>query len=239
MIEKIPSVLLGLCLWVSVLTDALAQTSEPTLKSSDKAVSYLRGWIVGTGGEDAVSLFAKGPKDVKPRQFSSVAASEKVLNPSYTDCDKGNFLFQLKTGGKVLQAVTADLAETEAYTLLAWRRGGNWELKLYADGPFAPNVQQRPLRLLNFADSRETLIALDNGLETKVAANTVEEFMVPPKLTPFTVKVLAPDSGPPAQSSGAADFAEIPSAYVVIAPDYRGRMRPRLITGGNLPSVED
>jgi hypothetical protein len=42
-----------------------------------------------------------------------------------------------------------------------------------------------------------------------------------------------------AQSSGEVDFVETPSAYVVIAPDYRGRMRPRVISGGSLPSDED
>jgi hypothetical protein len=132
--------------------------------------------------------------------------------------------------------VTAELADNTAYTVLAWRQGGKWELKVYVDGPFAKNLADRPLRLMNFAENRETLISLDNGSETKVAANTVEEFKISPKLTSFTVKVLAPDGGPAAQSSGEVDFTSTPSAYVVIAPDYRGRMVPEVITGGNLPT---
>lgn len=236
MIEKIPSFLLAGCLWCSVLTGALAQTSETTRKNADRDGSYLRGWIIGSGGLEAVSLFAQGPKDEEPRLFSSAAAGEKVVNPSYTKGLAGSFQFQLRSGEKILQSLTAELAESVGYTLLAWKQGSRWQLKLYADGPYAKNVADRPLRLLNFAENRETLISLDNGPDTKVAANTVEEFKTQPKLTSFTVKVLAPDGGAPAQSSGGVNFAATPSAYVVIAPDYRGRMRPRVINGGNLPT---
>ncbi len=236
MIKKTSSVLLAGCLWCSLLAGALAQTSETARKNADKDSSYLRGWIVGSGGLEAVSLFAQGPKDEEPRLFSSAAAGEKVVNPSYTKGLAGSFQFQLRSGEKILQGVTAELAESVAYTLLAWRQGGRWELKVFADGPYAKSVAVRPLRLLNFAENRETLISLDNGPETKVAANSVEEFKTSPKLTSFTVKVLAPDGGAPAQSSGGVNFAATPSAYIVIAPDYRGRMRPRVINGGNLPS---
>ena len=236
MIEKFSFFLLGGCLWCSLLAGALAQTSEPTRKNDDKEGSYLRGWIVGTGDSEAVSLFAQSSKDEEPRQFSSAAAGEKVINPGYTKGIAGSFQFQLKTGEKPLQSVTAELADNTAYTVLAWRQGGKWELKVYADGPFAKNLADRPLRVMNFAENRETLISVDNGPETKVAANTVEEFKTSPKLISFNVKVLAPDGGPAAQSSGEVDFASTPSAYVVIAPDYRGRMRPRVITGGNLPT---
>jgi hypothetical protein len=238
MIEKFPLVFMVLCLSCFVLAEALAESSDPVHKSDDNDVSFVRGWIVGDGVE-AVSLFAQGPNDENPRQLCSVAAGENVMNPSYTEFVTGNFQFQLKSGGKVLHAFKAELAEKAAYTLLAWRRNGQWELKLYADGPFVPNSLEHPLRLLNFAASRETLITLDRVGEKTVAANTVEEFMVLPKLTSFTVKVLAADGGPPAQSSGDVDFAEIPSAYIVIAPDYRGRMRPRVISGGYISSLDD
>jgi hypothetical protein len=215
---------------------AFAQTADPKLKNVNNAATYLRGWIVGSGDSVAVSLMVRGPREKDPRKFTSAAAGEIVMNQGYSEGLVGSFQFQLKTGEKLLQSVTAELDENSAYTVLAWRQDGKWELKAYADGPYAETVTDRPVRLMNFAENRETLISMDNGPETKVAANTVEEFKIAPKLTSFTVKVLASDGGPAAQSSGEVDFASTPSAYIVIAPDYRGRMRPRVLNGGNLPS---
>ena len=239
MTEKFPSIVLAGCLWCSWLAGASAQTSEAARKNNDKEGSYLRVWIVGSGGSEAVSLFAQGPKDEEPRLFASAAAGEKVVNPAYTKGVAGSFQFQIRSGEKILQSAKAELAENAAYTVLAWRQDDQWEFEVYADGPFAKSVVDRPLRLMNFAEKRETLISIDNGAETKVAGNSVEEFKTLPKLTSFTVKVLAPDGGAPAQSSGEVDFASIPSAYVVITPDYRGRMIPEVINGGNLPPLEE
>lgn len=239
MIEKFPSIVLTGCLWCSLLAGASAQTSEAARKNNDKEGSYLRGWIVGSGGSEAVSLYAQGPKDEEPRLFSSAAAGEKVVNPAYTKGVAGSFQFQIRSGEKILQSAKAELAENAAYTVLAWRQDDQWKFEVYADGPFAKSVVDRPLRLMNFAGKRETLISIDNGPETKIAANRVEEFKVSGKLTSFTVKVLAADGGAPAESSGEVDFGVVPSAYVVIAPDYRGRMRPRVVSGGHLPSLEE
>jgi hypothetical protein len=239
MIEKIHPVFLVGCLSCAFLTGALAQTSETTPQSDDKDGSYIRGWIAGNGGSEAVSLWAQSAKDEEPRLFASAAAGEKVVNPSYTKGVAGSFQFQIRSGEKILQSAKAELAENAAYTVLAWRQDDQWEFEVYADGPFAKSVVDRPLRLMNFAEKRETLISIDNGPETKIAANRVEEFKVSAKLTSFTVKVLAADGGAPAESSGEVDFGVVPSAYVVIAPDYRGRMRPRVVAGGNLPSLEE
>jgi hypothetical protein len=188
---------------------------------------------------EAVSIFAQGPNDEEPWPFSSAAAGETAINAGYKEGVAGSFQFQLKAGEKSLQSAKAELAENASYTVLAWRQDDQWEFEVYADGPFAKSVVDRPLRLMNFADKRETLISIDNGAETKVAANRVEEFKVSAKLTSFTVKVLAADGGAPAESSGEVDFGVVPSAYVVIAPDYRGRMRPRVVAGGHLPSLEE
>ena len=239
MIEKMPLLLVVGCFWSAFFTGTLGQAADLKPKSEGRDGAYVRGWIVGGGGSEAVSIFAQGPKDEEPWAFSSAAAGETVTNPGYKAGVAGGFQFQLIAGGKSLQTAKAELAQEVTYTVLAWRQDGQWEFKVYADGPFAKSVVDRPLRLMNFADKRETLISFDNGPETKIAANRVEEFKVPAKLTSFTVKVLASDGGDPALSSGEVDFAMAPSAYVLIAPDYRGRMRPRVVVGGTLPSLEE
>jgi hypothetical protein len=239
MIERMPLFLVVGCFWCAVFTGALAQAADLKPKSEGPDCAYIRGWIVGSGGSEAVSIFAQGPNDEEPWPFSSAAAGETAINAGYKEGVTGSFQFQLKAGEKNLQSAKAELAENAAYTVLAWRQDDQWEFEVYADGPFAKSVVDRPLRLMNFAGKRETLISIDNGPETKIAANRVEEFKVSAKLTSFTVKVLAADGGTPAESSGEVDFGVVPSAYVVIAPDYRGRMRPRVVAGGHLPPLEE
>jgi hypothetical protein len=239
MIEKILLSLLAGCVWLCLHSASWAQSPESTGERDTNAVSFLRGWIAGSGGLAVVSLSTQGRKDEEARELCSAAAGGSVVNPGYSQVAYGNHELKLKSGGKVLRTMTTDLDNNTSYTLLAWREGGTWELKVYHDGPASPNVPTRPLRLMNFAEGRETLFSLDNGPETKVAADTVQEFQMPVKLGAFTVKVLKQDGGPSAQSSGEVDFASAPSAYVVIAPDYRGRMRPRTILGGIFPTVEE
>lgn len=239
MTKKVTSILFAYCLWFSVLMGTFAQSPELVRKGDKNEASYLRTWIVSFSGAEAVSIFVQGPQDPKPRKLSSASDGEQVMNLGYTKFIAGIYQFELKIGDKVLQNMTADLAENSAFSLLAWSEGSKWNLRVFADGPFAENVKNRPLRLLNFADNRETLIALDGGEEKKVAANTVEEFNSSVKLTSFTVKVLSPDGGAPAQSSGEVDFVTTPSAYVIISPDYRGRMRPRVVAGGYFAGVEE
>ena len=237
MIKNIALIFLWGC--VCCLSLPWAKGQSPVRQVDGAGSAYLRGWLVGSSNSEAVSLEGKGRKDEEPRKLAGAATGEKVINPAYAEISPGSCQFQLKSGDKILQSVIFDLSPQAAYTVIAWRVGGKWELKVYPDGPFPKNVVDRPLRLLNFADERETLLSLDNGPETKVAAGTVQEFNMASKSVSFTVKVLALDGGAPAQSSGELDFAAAPSAYVVISSDYRGRMRPRVINGGVLPVSEN
>jgi hypothetical protein len=239
MIEKILSRHLAGYLAFSLLAGVFAQTTEFKSQNEKSTPTYLRGWIVGGGDPAAVSLMAKGPSEETPLMMSSSVAGEKAINQGYMENVVGSFQFQLRNGQKILQSATAELAANAAHTVLAWQQDGKWELKVYADGPFVENAMDRPVRLMNFTENRGTLVSLDNGPEKKVAPNTVQEFKMPAKSASFTVKVLALDGGPAAQSSGELDFASYTSAYILVAPDYRGRMRPRVIKGGNLPVVDE
>jgi hypothetical protein len=123
------------------------------------------------------------------------------------------------------------LRSGSAYTLIAWISGAKWQIKVFPD-TLAQGSSQRPLRALNFAEGRETLLSAGGGEEIKLADNSVTGMNVAARICDVRVKVLAADGGPPAQSTVEVDFATVPSAYVVVRPDYRGRMRPRVILGG-------
>jgi hypothetical protein len=239
MIDKSPHLILAACLIGLLLCSGAAQVDDVPSRSEEKAAAHLRGWVAGSASSEAVSLLVQSSRDEQAQTIASAGGGETVVNPSYAQTQPGACQFQVKVGDKILKSVTTKLASNEFYTAVAWSADGKWNLAVYDDGPFAKNVPDRPIRLMNFAGGRATLVSVENGSEIKVPGNAMQEIRVPPKLTAFTVKVLAPDGGAPAQSSGDIDFVSIPSAYVLIAPDYRGRMRPRVILGGNLPIREE
>jgi hypothetical protein len=92
--------------------------------------------------------------------------------------------------------------------------------------------------VLNFAHGRETLVNYGTDKDVKVPGDSIQEVRMAPKIAGVAVKVLAADGSPPAQTSAEVDFSKASSAYVVVGPDYRGRMRPRVIDGGLPPVIE-
>lgn len=227
------------CVFGLLLGSGLAQVGDASSRSAEKAAAHLRGWVAGGASSEAVTILAQTSRAEQPRTLASAAGGETVANRSYTQTSPGPFQFQLRAGDKILRTVNESLAGNESYTAIAWNADGKWNLGVYDDGPFSKNEPDRPIRLMNFAGGRETLVSVDNGSEIRVPANTLQELRVPPKLTTLMVKVLAPDGGAPAQSAREIDFGSASSAYVLIVPDYRGRMRPQVILGGNLPMSEE
>ena len=115
--------------------------------------------------------------------------------------------------------------------MVVWSSGGKWDAKLFLDAS-APQKSERHVRVVNFADGREALLRIDGAKPSPVTGSSVAQFPAPTGIALVSVEVLEPKGGPPALSSVEIDFSAFLNAYVVIAPDYRGRMRPRVIGGG-------
>ena len=92
-------------------------------------------------------------------------------------------------------------------------------------------MAERHIRVVNFADGREALLRLNGDKARVVPGSTVMEFPVQASIAMAEVEVRDPRGGAPALSSVEIDFSAFLNSYVVIAPDYRGRMRPRVIGG--------
>lgn len=213
-----------------------AQPEEhETVTGERKIPASLRAWIFpGSLTQPVtVSITPAGTETTKALAFAKDGAT--VSRTSYEQIPPGSMRVDLKSGDEVLASKTGNLREEAHYTVLAWNNGGRWELQVFNDDLSSPNAADRPLRVLNFAQGRDTTIALDNGAENPVAKDSVQEMKLPGKVTLVTARVKSLDGGPPAQSSVEIDFASSPSAYVVVGPDYRGRMRPRVLRGGPLP----
>lgn len=198
--------------------------------------AMIRAFIVpGEGGKGPLQFVAKPQKAdvaVAP-QVVAAADGAAVFSGSYQAMAPGGVIVELRSGDKALADESVALQPARAYTFVAWQASSTgWQIKAFADDPASPNAADRPVRVLNFPAGRETLLSLNGGGETKVAANRIQEFRAPLKVIGATVKVLAPDGGPPAVSDLEMDYSTLKSGYIVIVPDNLGRMRPQFIGGG-------
>jgi hypothetical protein len=196
--------------------------------------AYLRGWIYGAD-ESRVAMVLVDEEGGEPVPLAEAANGAVSASELYQTLKPGRRTVELRSGEKVLARKEVALRKDETGTLLAWRTGAKWQTEMFSDTAAASNTPDRPLRIVNFAGSRETLLSIDGGADMKVAPDSVQEFRAPPQTIMLRVQVLAQDGGAPAQSSVEVGFRSLPSAYVVVGPDYRGRMRPRIFNGGQPP----
>ncbi len=219
---------------MAVATHGVSQDSSD--ESSEASPVMVRGWLFPSGDTQAVSFTLKSAGEEKVIALASTKDGAVASARTYADIlQAGSFVAELKAGEDVLASESIALGEGRHYTLVGWSENGRWQIKAFADSPASSNAPDRPLRVLNFAAGRKTAVALSGAPESMVAGDSVQELRSPAAVTMVSVKVLASDGGPPAQSSVEIDFSGLPCAYVVVGPDYRGRMRPRVIEGGAPP----
>lgn len=232
MIDRLQFLLFFVFFPIAIAPFAVAQeTAEVSAKSAK-----VRGWLFPSGSKEPASLVLKLAGDAGSVALASTKDGAVVANPGYEELSQGGTVtVELKTGDQVATTQSLGLRQDLHYTLVAWREAGRWQVKAFSDDPSSANAAERPLRVLNFAEGRSTLVSFAGGAETRIAADSVQELRAPAKITLVTVQVQTLDGGPPAQSSVEIDFASAPCGYVAIGPDYRGRMRPRVIQGGPLP----
>jgi hypothetical protein len=227
---------LALALFLLPVFSAPGQEVEvPATDQKAEARASLRAWIFPGADKRPVALVVTLQEAPEPKVLAGTKDAAVTAQPGYASFSPGSMRIELKSGDEVLASQTGALRPERHYTAVAWSKGGKWQLQVFADDPASPNATDRPLRVVNFAGDRETLLAVDAGQDAKVAPDSVQEFRAPPKVAMVRVQVLSVDGGPPAQSSVEVDFASSPSAYVVVGPDYRGRMRPRVVQGGPPP----
>jgi len=227
---------------ILVASASAQQSAPPTIDSEEgkRRVCQLRGWLLpGSKGDFTLRLAsAVEPQGGKVLSTSSSGAS--TADPSYTENPAGSFLAEVTDANLVvLASQQVRFVRDGFYTLLASQdKDGKWSVTSFSDNLTSPDASEKPVRLLNFADGLETLVELPDAKPLKIAGNSWVESNYPAEIIEMTVKVLAADGDSPAQSSTEIDLGVWPTAYVLIAPDHRGRMRPRLIDGGEPKLIE-
>lgn len=225
------------CLIVLLLASSSLAVSGQEEPGAPEPLPQLRAWIFPATEKGTVALTSSVGEGGEKR-LAATADAVVVTPTAYQAVESDNLRIDLKSGERVLASTAAPLRRAAYYTLAAWQEGSEWRMKIYRDDAVKGAASARPVRVFNFAGDRKTVLSLQ-GKETAFPAGAVETLEAAPALSMVTATVLTADGSHPAVSSVEVDFALAPSAYVVIGPDYRGRMRPRVLDGGPAPEPEE
>lgn len=224
-------VVIGLC--ASHFDDALAQQppEAPPSPAVAKPPGRLRVWVFpGKQGAASVSIGATGADGAA---LALATGASQALGAAYRDVPQGAYIFAVKDGEKALAQKQTQINSASFYTLAAWLKDGKWSMEIYPDSVTSKASGQSALRVLNFAGAATTT-ALVGSTRTpvKVAPDSIEDIKLPSKITPLDVSVQPAAGGAPARTLSEVDLAIAPAAYILVSPDYRGRLRPQIIPAG-------
>ncbi len=212
------------------------QSETPSVEGGQKQPpTRVRAFLLPTTGQGEVKLTARTDTTETPILLGA-ARDIRVINEGYTDLKDGTWAFELKSGEKMLGNQAVRLNPGRYYSIAAWETAQGWQMKIFADGPVPPNAGDRPMRLLSALPKREALVSLNSAPETKVSTESIQEVRLPAKEVGIALRVLAPDGGAPYQTSTGMDLSQSDSAYVIVAPDYRGKPDTLIVPGGPGPA---
>ncbi len=223
--------------FVFLARSVLAQAPVAEEKGAEVPTAHVRCWIFPASDKDIATVVARAA-DKSEHQLAS-AKGVAVSPVSYTTLPPGAYVLEVKSGDRTVSSSAIQLKDGSYHTIAALPKGTAWELAAYSDGLRDDKSAARPVRVFSFAGGRKTILHTGSASPVQVASGSVAELQMPASLVPLRAEVLATDKGAPAVSTVEMDLKQWPSAYVVVSPDYRGRMRPRVLRGGEEPARDE
>jgi hypothetical protein len=235
--------MIKLCIFVAlsallVLTAAVhAQQPPPDASAGEEAEvpagkkpSRLRVWVFPGQSVPKGSIITALGADGSSLALGSAAAH--ATGNAYRDMPPSKYSFSIKDGDKVLFEKLAQLAPAMCQTLIA----GKWRMEIYEDNATSPNSAARSLRLMNFAKDANLSVVVGSSQTVKIGPDSLRDIKLPAKVTLLDVAASRPGASAPARTLSEVDLVSSPAAYVLVFPDYRGRLRPQIIEAGEAPS---
>jgi hypothetical protein len=209
-----------------------AQEAIPEGASDPKRVpAHIRVWVMVFDEKAPISIAFKG-KDAESVTLLE-APGVQPTRGFYVEVPKGSGEIVASAGEIVLASATVDLLPDDHRTVLISRKGGKLNLQVLQDP--LPGQKDFPpvVRLLNFGTGRSAEVTLGAQNKVIVPENQMVISQVPAQ-TDIPLRVVLPDpsGGPPAISSTDIDSRTSPSWSLVVIPDYRGKLRPRVSPDG-------
>jgi len=210
---------------------AQEQLDSPTAKERKGPPAHVRIWAMVY---DENTPFAVKAKAAQGDPIVLIETDGKIPNrSSYVELPKGQTDLSLLSAGTPVKSEKIELKPDDYRTILISRKNGvlSWEVlqdPIPKQKDFPPAV-----RLLNFGSDRVADVQIGAQPLVKVQPNS---FVVAPLTESGTVNINVslpdPKGGPPATSITDFSTAVSPSWSVVVIPDYRGKLRPRISPDG-------
>ena len=196
-----------------------------------KTPAHVRVWSMLFDESSPVSIKIK---TTEPEPTNLLEAPGKgATRGFYAEVPKGAGEITASAAGVVLASAKLDLVPGDYRTILISRQNGKIDLQILQDP--LPGQKDFPpaVRLLNFGTGRSAEVTLGGQTKITVPDNKLVITPISAKAD-LTVQVVLPDpaGGPPAISSTDVDLRTSPSWSMVVTPDYRGKLRPRVSPDG-------
>ena len=220
---------------------SMAQTEvgAPAAQAAGKETAMLRGWLLPRNSMEELKLLYVKDTTSSPTPIAVSANGARSISPEYLPVSEAGAVVELRAGDKTLTKVSLPLRRKRFYTLIATQSKGEWKLKVFSDGPETENALDRPLRVMNFADDCDIKLAFGKAKPLTVREGEMGEMRAPAKTAMLNMELLGKDGKSLGKAVLEIDVSAAGSAYVVVSPDYRGRMRPRIIYGGAISEETD
>jgi hypothetical protein len=230
------------CVFLTVSSNtvrAQAESGTAPAPQAEKAAAMFRGWLFPekTEGEIKMVMLKEQAPEAIPLATSN--NGERSATSDYSRLGEGGGLVEIRSGDRVLASANLSLRRDRYYTLTAVQSGGSWKLKVFADGSEAQNAADRPLRVLNFADDCDINLAFRGAKPLKVPERGIGEMRAPAETAMLELELFSRQGKSLGQALLEIDASTAGSVYIVVSPDYRGRMRPRIIYGGQPSETQD
>ncbi len=192
----------------------------------------LRGWLLPKEGEEELKLlYFKDPASA-PTTIAVSANGMRSTSPEYLPVSEAGGMVELRAGDRTLAKSSLPLRSGRFYTLIATQSKGEWKFKVFADGAETDNALDRPMRVMNFANGCDIKLAFGAAKPLTVQEGEMGEMRAPAKTAMLDMELFGKDGKSLGKAVLEIDASAAGSAYIVVSPDYRGRMRPRIIYGG-------
>lgn len=209
----------------------IAQEAPTPAEPAGKKPGGLRIWAMVFDEKAPIAIKGRSSDD-EPKTLLEVAGAKPQKSP-YLEIPSGKITVSLTQGDQALGSQEIELAENDLKTLLFYRSGGQVKMQVFQDP--LPGQKNFPptLRLLNFGTGRVAEVTLGPSEKISVPENTCFVSKVSKKGS-LDLQVVLPDpaGGPAAVSMTDVDMGAHPSWSVLMIPDYRGKIRPRVSPDG-------
>jgi len=208
------------------------EAEEPEVPTEEeleeqRATGYLRCWVLLSDEQAPLKVQVHQPGLPEPIILYEGTPS-KPARAGYQLLKKGPARIEIERNGEPWEKLDAELEPQTFQTLLLMEGGASPKVELLSDHPPADLAGQSQVRIFNVGSDRMVLMEFPDGSRVEVAPETYATRFLPGSDS-IPIRVVVPDdNGYPAISHSEISPSAARSWSVFVAPDYRGRFRPRV-----------